>query len=53
MIEAVNASFTIFNVLSGTVMYSKSGYSKVAAFIDFSGKMLYNRVQISAFMKGF
>lgn len=34
-------------------MYSKSGYSKVAAFIDFSDKMPYNRTQISAFTKGF
>lgn len=53
MIEAVNASFTILNVLSGTVMYSKSGYSKVAAFIDFMGKTPYNRTQISTFTKGF
>lgn len=44
-------------VLSGYVPGSRysgqEAYGALAAFVDFMGKMSYNRVQISAFMKGF
>lgn len=32
---------------------SRSGYFRVAAFVDFMGKTSYNRTQISTYMKGF
>lgn len=47
----------LFEVLDGYVPENQYGgqeaYGALAAFVDFMGKMSYNRLQISTYMKGF